>query len=73
MVLFLVATVTGLISIYAINVWVLSLLSIRGRRKISTPPPLESWPYVSIHLPLFNEERVAGRLLEACVGLDYPR
>ena len=73
LVLFLVATVTGLISIYAINVWVLSLLSIRGKNKISNPPPLESWPYVSIHLPLFNEERVAGRLLEACVGLDYPR
>ena len=73
LVLVLVATVTGLISIYAINVWVLSLLSIRGRRKISNPPQLDSWPYVSIHLPIFNEERVVGRLLEACVGLDYPR
>jgi len=73
LVLFLVATITGLISIYAINVWVLSLLSIRGRRKISSPPPLESWPRVSIHLPLFNEERVVGRLLKSCVALDYPR
>jgi len=73
LVLFLVAMVTGLISIYAINVWVLSLLSIRGRKKVADPPQLESWPKVSIHLPLFNEEKVAGRLLEACVKLDYPR
>jgi cellulose synthase/poly-beta-1,6-N-acetylglucosamine synthase-like glycosyltransferase len=73
MVLFLVAIVTGIISIYAINVWVLSLLSIRGRNKIANPPELNSWPRVSIQLPLFNEERVAGRLIEACVNLDYPR
>jgi cellulose synthase/poly-beta-1,6-N-acetylglucosamine synthase-like glycosyltransferase len=73
LVLFMVATVTGLISIYAINVWVLSVLSIRGRNKIANPPHVESWPSVSIHLPLYNEERVAGRLLGACVELDYPR
>jgi len=72
LVLFLVAIVTGLISIYAINVWVLSLLSIRGRRKIADPPKLSTWPRVSIHLPLFNEERVAGRLIDACANLDYP-
>jgi len=73
LVLFLVALVTGLISIYAFNIWVMSFLSIRGRNKIATPPPIETWPTVSIHLPLFNEERVARRLLSACVGLDYPR
>jgi cellulose synthase/poly-beta-1,6-N-acetylglucosamine synthase-like glycosyltransferase len=73
MVLFLVAIVTGIISIYAINVWVLSLLSIRGRNKIANPPELNAWPRVSIQLPLFNEERVAGRLIQACANLDYPR
>ena len=73
LVLFLVAVVTGLISIYAFNVWVMSLLSIRGRNKIASPPTLDSWPSVSIHLPLFNEERVARRLVTACVGLEYPK
>jgi len=73
LVLFLVALVTGLISIYAFNIWVMSLLSIRGRNKIADPPSISSWPTVSIHLPLFNEERVARRLLTACVGLDYPK
>ena len=73
LVLFLVAMVTGLISIYAFNIWVLSLLSVRGRNKVADPPALDSWPMVSVHLPLFNEERVASRLLDACCKLDYPR
>ena len=73
LVLFLVALVTGLIAIYAINMWVLSLLSIRGRNKVTTAPTITCWPRVSIHLPFFNEERVAKRLLNACVKLDYPR
>ena len=72
-VLFLVAMVTGLISIYAFNVWVLTLLSVSGRGKLANPPQLNSWPQVSIHLPFFNEKNVAGRLLDACVHLDYPR
>lgn len=72
LVLFLVAMVTGLISIYAFNIWVLSLLSVRGRNKVADPPALDYWPAVSVHLPLFNEERVAGRLLDACCKLDYP-
>jgi cellulose synthase/poly-beta-1,6-N-acetylglucosamine synthase-like glycosyltransferase len=72
-VLFLVAMVTGLISIYAVNVWVLTLLSVRGRSKLADPPELDSWPEVSVHLPLFNEKNVTGRLLDACVNLDYPQ
>jgi cellulose synthase/poly-beta-1,6-N-acetylglucosamine synthase-like glycosyltransferase len=72
LVLFVVAMVTGLISIYAFNVWVLSLLSIRGRNKLADPAQLDFWPKVSVHLPLYNERRVAARLLNACVNLDYP-
>lgn len=72
-VLFLVAMVTGLISIYAFNVWALTLLSLRGRSKLANPPTLESWPPVSIHIPLYNEESVVRRLLDACVRLDYPK
>jgi len=29
-------------------------------------------PFVSIHIAAYNEERVIGRLLEACDKLDYP-
>jgi cellulose synthase/poly-beta-1,6-N-acetylglucosamine synthase-like glycosyltransferase len=73
LVLMLVTVVTGLTAIYALNIWVLSLLSIRGGKKLARPPPIDSWPLVSVHLPFFNEEKVAGRLLNACVNLDYPR
>jgi len=73
LILFMVAIVTGLISIYAFNVWVLTVLSVRGRNKLADPSKLNSWPRVSVHLPLYNERRVARRLLNACVRLDYPR
>ncbi len=29
-------------------------------------------PFVSVHIAAYNEERVIGRLLEACEKLDYP-
>ena len=72
LVLMLVTVVTGLVAIYACNIWVLSLLSVRGRR-LPNPPKIDSWPLVSVHLPFYNEEKVAGRLLDACVNFDYPR
>jgi cellulose synthase/poly-beta-1,6-N-acetylglucosamine synthase-like glycosyltransferase len=72
LVLTLVTVISGLVAIYACNIWVLSILSTRGR-KLPKPPEPDSWPRVSVHLPLYNEERVAGRLLNACVNFDYPR
>ena len=32
---------------------------------------LEAQPFVSIHLPLYNEKKVVERLLTACTSLDY--
>jgi hypothetical protein len=29
-------------------------------------------PFISIHLPIYNEAAVIDRLLEACTSLDYP-
>jgi cellulose synthase/poly-beta-1,6-N-acetylglucosamine synthase-like glycosyltransferase len=72
LVLTLATIVTGIVAIYGCNMWVLSILSIRGR-KLPNPPQRDSWPFVSVHLPLYNEERVAGRLINACVNFDYPR
>jgi len=37
------------------------------------PAPDESWPTVTVQLPLYNEAEVAHRLIDACVNLDYPR
>ncbi|MBU1110106.1 glycosyltransferase, partial [Patescibacteria group bacterium] len=32
---------------------------------------LERKPFVSIHLPMFNEKRVARRIIEACAKMEY--
>ena len=33
----------------------------------------EALPFVTIQLPIFNEQFVIGRLIEACCRLEYPR
>lgn len=33
---------------------------------------LKRYPFISIHLPFYNEKKVAERILEACTSMDYP-
>jgi len=33
---------------------------------------LKRYPFVSIHLPFYNERNVAERILKACTSIDYP-
>jgi cellulose synthase/poly-beta-1,6-N-acetylglucosamine synthase-like glycosyltransferase/transposase-like protein len=33
---------------------------------------LRRYPFVSIHLPFYNEKEVAERILKACTSMDYP-
>ena len=46
-------------------------------RRNPGPPPLppdpETWPVVTVQLPVYNERYVVARLLEAAAALDYPR
>jgi cellulose synthase/poly-beta-1,6-N-acetylglucosamine synthase-like glycosyltransferase len=66
------AVVSGLLGIYAIHAWMLTLLSFRGRTpKVATSPAV--WPSVSVHLPVYNEKRVIARLLDSVLAFDYPR
>jgi cellulose synthase/poly-beta-1,6-N-acetylglucosamine synthase-like glycosyltransferase len=37
------------------------------------PPPVTSWPRVTVQLPIFNERYVIERLVEAVSRFDYPR
>ena len=37
------------------------------------PPPVETWPKVTVQLPIFNERYVIERLVEAVSRFDYPR
>ncbi len=44
------------------------------RQRVPPPPPeLESWPKVTIQLPIYNERYVIERLVEAVSRLEYPR
>ncbi len=70
--LLLTTAVTVLLGLYAVNWSLLTVLSVRARRKTPTPPQPEELPDVTIHIPLFNESRVAARLIESCLRLDYP-
>jgi len=45
-----------------------------GNRRLNAhnlPLHLDGQPFVSIHLPLYNEKRVVERLLTACTSLEY--
>ena len=35
------------------------------------PEALKQEPFVSVHLPFYNEENVARRVIQACIDLDY--
>ena len=38
-----------------------------------TPARFDELPFVTIQLPIYNEQFVIGRLIDACCRLDYPR
>src|SRR5919205_895009 len=44
----------------------------RDRQPLPAAPP-DSWPAVTIQLPIYNEMYVADRLIDAVCQLDYPR
>jgi len=70
-VLVLSAIVSGLLAIYGVHVWMLTLFSLKRKK----PPPvslLEAWPSVSVHLPVYNEKAVISRLVDAVLAFDYP-
>jgi cellulose synthase/poly-beta-1,6-N-acetylglucosamine synthase-like glycosyltransferase len=68
--------ILGLLSAYGFYRYRLVYLFLRYRKH--PPHPAASYaadrlPRVTVQLPLFNEMYVAERLIEAVVGLDYPR
>ena len=45
----------------------------RGRKKVITHSVLQSFPFVSIQVPVYNEKYVIERLLTALANLNYPK
>ncbi len=75
-------TEEGLLCLY---IMVLALLCLYGLHRLElcfrlhrlarqpAPEPPESWPKVTVQLPIRNEKYVVKRLIEAVAALDYPR
>lgn len=68
-----------ILAFYGIHRYQLVWLYYRNRRneaKSSEPPAHfneDDLPFVTVQLPIFNEQFVIDRLIDACCRLDYPR
>lgn len=54
--------------------WQLTRLALRSYDAPPPPPPLTpaTWPRVTVQLPLYNEQNVVERVIDAATALDYP-
>ena len=60
------------LAVYALNSLVLTFLYWRHRRKDPSAPALNSYPRVTVQLPIFNEAHVVERLIDHAAALLYP-
>src|SRR5580698_502588 len=68
-----------ILAFYGLHRYQLVWLYYRNRKNAAKwdEPPMrfseEELPFVTIQLPVYNEQFVIGRLIDACSRLDYPR
>ncbi|MGI4756076.1 MAG: cellulose synthase family protein [Janthinobacterium lividum] len=68
-----------ILAFYGIHRYQLVWLYYRNKKKAATSanPPMsfqaEDLPFVTIQLPIFNEQYVIDRLVDACCRINYPR
>jgi cellulose synthase/poly-beta-1,6-N-acetylglucosamine synthase-like glycosyltransferase len=68
---YLILTILAFFGVH--RLWmVLLYLRNRGHAPVRPADP-ETWPVVTVQLPLYNEMYVAARLIDAVCRLDYPR
>ncbi len=66
----------ALLCIFLFSLGQLQLAWFYGKRKPSNqddPQSVESWPKVTVQLPIYNERYVVERLLDAVCAFDYPQ
>lgn len=71
------------LAIYGLHsIWLLWLLWRRPPNLLASPCmaertssgwPATAWPRVTVQLPIYNEQHVVERLIDACARLDYPK
>ena len=59
---------------FSLGQWQLTRLALRAyARPQALPPPAPAeWPRVTVQLPLYNEQNVVERIIDATAALDYP-
>ncbi len=64
-----------ILAFYGMHRYQLVWLYYRNKKNATTEPPkhFDELPRVTVQLPIFNEQFVVDRLIEACSKLDYPR
>jgi cellulose synthase/poly-beta-1,6-N-acetylglucosamine synthase-like glycosyltransferase len=64
-----------LLAVYGVHRYTLCYLYFKYRKNANTTPlsRFEQLPRVTVQLPIFNEQFVIDRLLEAICAMDYPR
>ncbi|HLY43523.1 MAG TPA: cellulose synthase family protein [Terracidiphilus sp.] len=63
------------LSIYGIHRYTLCYLYFKYRKNYDPNPPrrFDELPFVTVQLPIFNEQFVIDRLVEAVCSMEYPR
>jgi cellulose synthase/poly-beta-1,6-N-acetylglucosamine synthase-like glycosyltransferase len=64
-----------LLAIYGVHRYTLCYLYFKYRKNAAGPPSrhFDQLPRVTVQLPIFNEQFVIDRLIEAICAMDYPR
>jgi len=63
------------LALYGVHRYTMCYLYFKYRKNYNPNPPrtFEELPRVTVQLPIFNEQFVIDRLLEAVCGMEYPR
>lgn len=62
-----------IISIFSLEQLYLALIYRKNKKQVKPEKPLNSYPSVTVQLPVYNEKYVVARLIEAVCQLDYPK
>ena len=64
-----------ILAFYGLHRYQLVWLYYRHKKNATHGPPHQfaELPFITVQLPIFNEQFVIDRLIEACCNLDYPR
>lgn len=61
-----------LVALFGGNALLLAVLHLRRQQRPAKAPEPETWPVVTVQLPVYNELYVVKRLIDAVARLDYP-